>query len=247
MPFSYEEKGESSYAVTNTATCVKTVIQYADAVFLLDNERFAKADVGISNNLRLINQSMVKNFYDLFCAGEERKGKYVGSKVIDAGDIRESLDDICTIGRGEIPLSTFYPFRKSDYREAARGSIGAVGALDLALNNLSLAVDVEDAGKILVIISGPRDASTLSVLGELSNSLQERAPKSIIRIGDYPRSTKEISVTVVLSRLTSVPKVEDIFTRGEYLLKRRQEIDSEMNQKINMIYERGGNIPSLDQ
>ena len=46
LPFSYEEKGESSYAGTNTATCVKTVTQYADAVFLLDNERIRKADVG---------------------------------------------------------------------------------------------------------------------------------------------------------------------------------------------------------
>jgi cell division GTPase FtsZ len=246
LPFAYEEKGESSYAVTNTATCLKTVIQYADAVFLLDNERFAKADVGISTNLRLINQRMVKNFFDLFCAGEEKKNKYVGSKVIDAGDIRESLENICTIGRGEISLSTFYPLRKDDYREAAKGSIGAVAALDLALNNLSLNVSVEDAGKILVIISGPRDASTLTVLGELSNSLQEKAPKSIIRIGDYPRNAKDISVTVALSKLTAVPKVEDLFTRAERLLKKRDEIEKEMKKKISMIYETGRNIPSLD-
>jgi cell division GTPase FtsZ len=247
LPFSYEEQGESSYAVTNTATCIKTVLQHADAIFLLDNERFAKADVGISNNLRLINQSMVKNFFDLFCAGEERKNKYVGSKVIDAGDIRESLENICTIGRGEIPLSTFYPFKKNDYREAARGSIGAVGALDLALNNMSLTVNIADAGKILVIISGPRDASTLAVFGELSNTLQEKAPKSIIRIGDYPRSTNEISVTVALSKLTSIPKVEDMFKRGEYLLKKREEIEKEMQNKIKTIYNTGRNIPSLDQ
>ena len=247
LPFAYEEKGESSYAVTNTATCLKTVIQHADGIFLLDNERFSKADVGISTNLRLINQRMVKNFFDLFCAGEEKESKYVGGKVIDAGDIREGLENICAIGRGEISLSTFYPRKKHDYREAARGSIGTVGALDLALNNLSLAVNVEDAGKIIVIISGPRDASTLSVLGELSSLIQERAPKSIVRIGDYPRNAKEISVTVVLSRLTSVPKMEDIFKRAEYLLKKRAEIEQEMQQRINTVYSTGQNIPALDQ
>lgn len=247
LPFAYEEKGENSYAVTNTATCIKTVIESADAVFLLDNERFAKADVGISTNLRLINQRMVKNFYDLFCAGEEQDRKYVGSKVIDAGDIKESLENICAIGRGEISLSTFYPFKKRDFKEAAKGSIGTVGALDLALNNLSLSVNVEDAGKILVIISGPRDASTLTVLGELSNLLQERSPKAIIRIGDYPRNSKDISVTVALSRLTAVPKLEEMFTRAESLLKKREEIEKEMQQKINMVYETGKNIPSLNQ
>ena len=152
---------------------------------------------------------------------------------------------MCTIGRGEIPLSTFYPFKKDSYKEAARESIGAVGALGLALNNLSLNVNVEDAGKILVIISGPKDANTLSVLGELSNSLQEKAPKSIIRIGDYPRNSKEIAVTVVLSRLTSVPKIEELFTRAEYHLKKRQEIEMEARQK-KRLYKTSANIPSLD-
>lgn len=246
LPFAYEQKGDNSYAVTNTATCLKTVNQFADAVFLLDNERFGKADVGISANLQLINQQMVKNFYDLFCAGEETNHKYVGSKVIDAGDIKESLQNICTIGRGEIPLSTFYPFRKDNYKEAAKESIGTVGALGLAINNLSLNVNIQDAGKILVIMSGPKDASTLSVLGELSNSLQEKSPQSIIRIGDYPRNSKEISVTIALSQLTSVPIIEDLFNRAEYLLQRRSEIEKETVNKINRIYNTSANIPSLD-
>jgi len=246
LPFSYEQKGDSSFAVTNTATCLKTVNQYADAVFLLDNERFAKSDVGISTNLRLINQQMVKNFYDLFCAGEEKNTKYVGSKVIDAGDIKQTLEHMCTIGRGEVPLSSFYSFKKDNYREAAKESIGAVGALGLALNNLSLRVNVEDAGKILCIISGPKDASTLNVLGELSNSIQERAPKSIVRIGDYPRRSQEISVTVVLSQLAYVPKVEEVFTRAEELLKNRTLIQQEMTSRIQKMNDLSLNIPSLD-
>jgi cell division GTPase FtsZ len=247
MPFAYEEKGENSYAVTNTATCLKTVIQNADAVFLLDNERFAKSSVGISANLLIINEQMVKNFFDLFCAGEEQKSKYVGSKVIDAGDIKQSLEHLCTIGRGEVPLTTFYAIHKDSFKEAARESIGAVGALGLALNNLSLRVNVEDAEKILVIISGPRDVSTLSVMGELSNSMQERAPNSIVRIGDYPRRANEISVTIVLSKLTKVPKVEDLFTRADALLKKREELEKEANEKIQRMYRASDNIPSLDK
>jgi tubulin-like protein CetZ len=247
LPFGYEEKGETSYAVINTATCLKTVNQYADAIFLLDNERFAKSDVGISTNLRLINQQMVKNFFDLFCAGEELNSKYIGSKVIDAGDIRQSLDNLTAIGRGEVPLSTFYALRKDDFKEAGKESIGAASALGLALNNLSLRVNVEDAGKVLVIISGPRDVSTLSVMGELSNTLQEKAPKSIVRIGDYPRRGQEISVTVVLSKLTAVPQVEDLFAKAENLIKRREELDKEQKEKIQKIYKASDNIPSLDK
>lgn len=246
LPFSYEQKGENSYAVINTATCINTVNQYADAVFLLDNERFAKADVGITTNLSIINQKMVKNFYDLFCAGEETKSKHIGSKVIDAGDIRQTLENICTIGRGEVPLSSFYPFKKDNYKEAAKESLGAVGALSLAQNNLSLNVNIADARKILVIISGPRDISTLSVMGELSNALQEKSPDAIIRIGDYPRNSKEIAVTIVLAQLTAIPKLEDLFNRAEYLINKRTEIEKETAEKIQSLYNIGSNIPTLD-
>jgi len=45
LPFAYEEKAEISYAVANTAACLKTVNQYADAVFLLDNERFGRGGI----------------------------------------------------------------------------------------------------------------------------------------------------------------------------------------------------------
>ncbi len=246
LPFAYEEKGENSYAVINTATCIKTVNQHADSVFLLDNERFAKADVGITTNLSIINQKMVKNFYDLFCAGEESRTKNIGSKVIDAGDIKQTLENICTIGRGEVPLSTFYPFKKDNYKEAAKESIGAIGALGLAQNNLSLNVNIADARKILVIISGPRDISTLSVMGELSNALQEKSPQAIIRIGDYPRSSKEIAVTVVLAQLTAIPKMDEVFNRAEYLINKRMEIEKETAKKMETLYKSGTNIPTLD-
>jgi tubulin-like protein CetZ len=247
LPFAYEQEGEYSYAVTNTAMCLKTVREYANAVFVLDNERFAKAGTGISNNFQAINQLMVKDFFDLFCAGEEHNSKHIGSKVIDAGDIKESLEDICAIGRGAIPIETFLGIRKDNYRVAAEDSIKAMEALKLALNNLSLKVNIEDAAKILVILSAPRDTSTLSVLAEISNHLQEKAPKAILRIGDYPRNASEIVVTAVLSKLTAAPKVQELFLRAEYLLKKREEINAETAQKISLIDSASSNIPTLDR
>ena len=202
LPFAYEEKGETSYAVTNTATCLNMVTQYADAVFLLDNGRFARTDVSLARNFKEINQAMVRNFYDLFCAGEERKQKYIGSKVVDAGDIKQSLEAISTIGRGEINLSTFYRWKREDFREGVKERGSTAGALHQAENNLGLRVDMGDARKILAMVSAPKDIITLTALEEISTFLQEKSPKSVIRIGDYPRRGKEISVTLVLSKLT---------------------------------------------
>jgi len=245
MPFAYEEKGEHSYAVINTARCLKTVNQYADAVFLLDNERFAKAGVGISTNLHEINQQIVKNFYDLFCAGEEYRHQYIGSKVIDAGDIKQTLGGICTIGRGEVPLSTFYGRNKTDYREAAKESVGAIGALGKAINSLTLKANIEDAARILVLISAPKDVTTLSVLSEISNSVQEKSPKAVLRIGDYPRRGKEISVSIILSQLTAVARMEGLFLQAELLLKNQEKIEEETAQKVKLMHQTSSNIPPL--
>ena len=247
LPFAYEEKAEISYAVVNTATCLKTVNQYADAVFLLDNERFGRGGISLAQNFKMVNEQMVKNFFDLFCAGEEKTRKYVGSKVVDAGDIKQSLRGISTIGRGEIALSTFYPWKKDDYREATKASTSLAGALGQAINNLCLRINMEDARTILALACAPKDVITMSALAEISNSLEERSPQSVVRIGDYPRRGTEVSITLILSMLTAVERMENLFVRAEDLLRKQQEIEKEAELKIRQMYGKGAEIPTLDQ
>jgi len=246
LPFAYEEKGELSYAVINTATCLRTVNQYADAVFLLDNDGFGRGGVSLHQNFRMINQQMVTNFFDLFCAGEEQKNKYVGSKVVDAGDIKQSLKGISTIGRGEVALSTFRPWKKDYYRDASTGSVALAGAMEQAMNNLCLKVKMEDARTILALVCGPKDVITLNALTEISNSLQERSPKSVIRIGDYPRRGKEVSLTIILSTLTGAQRMESLFTRAEDFIQKDQEIAEEAELLIRQMHEKSARIPVLD-
>lgn len=246
LPFAYEEKAELSYAVINTATCLRTVNQYADAVFLLDNERFGRGGVSLAKNFRIINQQMVTNFFDLFCAGEEDKNRYIGSKVMDAGDIKQSLKGISTVGRGEIALSTFRPWKRDHYRDASKGSVALAGAADQAINNLCLKVQMEDARTILALVCAPKDVITLNALAEISNSLEERSPKSVVRIGDYPRRGKEVSVTIVLSTLTAAQRMESLFTRAEDFLEKKHEIAEEVELKIMQMHEKSARVPSLD-
>lgn len=245
LPFAYEEKAEISYAVLNTATCVNTVSQYADAVFLLDNERFGRGGTSLGNNLQMINQQMVKNFFDLFCAGEEHHRKLIGSKVIDAGDIMQSLHGISTIGRGEIALSTFHRWKKEDYREAAKASNSLVGAYNQALNNLSLRIKMEDARTILAMVCAPKDVITMSAMAEISNSLQERSPQAVIRMGDYPRRGKEVSVSVVLSNVIASDRVANFFVRAEHLIKIQKDVEKENEVKIGQLYSLGSELPTL--
>lgn len=246
LPFGYEEEGLTSYAVTNTATCLRTVNQYADAVFLLDNERFARRDHSFARNLHQINHEFVNNFYDLFCAGEERRTKYLGSKVVDAGDIKQTLEGISAIGRGQIDLGTFRRWNKEHFREEAKESSTVAGALDKALNNLSVAINLEDARKILVLLTAPKGVITLNALEEVATLLQERAPKAVIRMGDYPRRGKEVSLTLLVSGLAQVARLENLYLQATDLLKKQAEIDKETQEQVQQLHQTGDKLPTLD-
>lgn len=246
LPFGYEENGLTSYAVTNTATCLKTVSQYADAVFLLDNERFARRDHSLARNLDQINSEFVNNFYDLFCAGEEKSQKYLGSKVIDAGDIKQTLGGISTIGRGQIDLATFRLRNKDHFREALKESSTIAGALDKAMNNLSLSINMEDARKILVLLTAPKAVITLHALEEVATLLQERAPKAVIRMGDYPRRGRDVSLTLLVSDLARVARVENLYLHATDLFEKQADIDRETKEQVQLMHQTGDELATLD-
>ncbi|MFC2041879.1 hypothetical protein ACFLTV_00005, partial [Chloroflexota bacterium] len=169
------------------------------------------------------------------------------SKVMDAGDIKQSLKGISTIGRGEIALPPSRPWNRDNFRDASKGSVALAGAMEQAINNLCLKVNMEDARTILSLVCGPKDVITLNALADISGALQGRSPKSIVRIGDYPRRGKEVSLTVILSTLTASNRMESLFTRAEDFLKKEQEINKEAEQKIAQMHEKSARIPSLGQ
>ncbi|MDD4876728.1 MAG: cell division protein FtsZ, partial [Dehalococcoidales bacterium] len=90
LPFQHEEETEAR-TIYNSALCLKSASSVADAVILVDNQRYLRKDASIKNNLTNINALIAEPFYNLLCAGEEKKSKYIGVKILDAGDIMQTL------------------------------------------------------------------------------------------------------------------------------------------------------------
>lgn len=90
--------------VNNTATCLKSVLAAANAVFLIDNQKYALKDVSVKDCPATVNASIVELFYELLCAGEETKRAYIGSKLLDAGDIIQTLAGWSVIGQGRVHI-----------------------------------------------------------------------------------------------------------------------------------------------
>jgi hypothetical protein len=70
-----------------------------DAVFIYDNQRLGRKGNRLNGSFTEINKEIVDPFYDLLCAGEETKRKFIGSKTLDAGDIKQTLTGwTCMLG-----------------------------------------------------------------------------------------------------------------------------------------------------
>jgi len=245
LPFLFEEGGDVSYAVINTATCIKTVDRYADGLILIDNERYRKTGLDMRQTYQKINEEIAGTFFDLCCAGEERNTKYLGSKIIDAGDIRQSIDGLTAIGRGEVALPSFR-WTQSQYKGVIVDQSSTFGALKAAVSGASVNFQFGDARKILMLASAPKGVISTSIMEEMSNWLNSKAPKAIVRLGDYPRRSSEIVVSMISSRLTSVPRLEEIYVRAEKQIANKIEIDRGTVEKITLMSALSRALPTLD-
>jgi len=100
LPFEQEERREAR-TLYNTATCLKAIYPVADAVFLVDNQRYIeKKDSSLNYSMDAINHLIAEPFYDVLCAGEAKKAKHIGARVLDAGDIVSTLKGSTRLGDG---------------------------------------------------------------------------------------------------------------------------------------------------
>jgi len=227
LPFQHEEEVEGR-TIYNSATCLKSAYLIADAIFLIDNQRYVKKDFTIKNNLGMINTMIVEPFYNILCAGEEEKSKYIGSRILDAGDIIQTLEGWTVIGYGKSQISRMKAFfeRKSDFKGKAGQTHKGIQAMNEALGELSLQCNPKQVGRALYLLSAPAKEMNMDLVKELGLYLKGIASEAVIRTGDYPREKDLVSVTLILSGLRGVSKIMDYFTKTiTYLsaLKQRKE------------------------
>ena len=215
LPFRQEETTEAR-TIYNTAVCLKSAYLMADAIFLIDNQRYVKKNSSIISNMATINARVVEPFYNLLCAGEETSQKYVGSKMLDAGDIIQTLAGWTIIGQGRslIPRRIFPFGKKHDFRDRMNETSKGAHAMDEALGELSLTCDPKDAGRALYLVTAPPKEMNMDIIKQLGDNLRAVAPNALIRSGDYPRQKGSLDVTVILSEFNAVRKITNYFTKA---------------------------------
>ncbi|MFC2041873.1 tubulin/FtsZ family protein [Chloroflexota bacterium] len=232
LPFEHEEQTEER-TIYNAATCLKSTYLVADAVILADNQRYLKKESSFGGNLAQINNQIAEPFFNLLCAGEEKKAKYIGAKVLDAGDIIQTLTGWTVIGYSESRLSLLRAIfeRTLDFKKKIDETQKGVQAMDEAVGRLSVRCNTMDSRRALYLVSAPAKEMNMDVIKEIGIYLRSLAPKAIIRSGDYPRERGSLDVSLILSEMSDVAKIRHYFTKTIGLIstiKKRQEgIESE--------------------
>ncbi len=246
LPFQHEEDTEGR-TVYNSAVCLKSAYSVADSIFLIDNQRYVKKDSPIRNNLAQINRLIVEPFYNLLCAGEEKKPKHIGSKLLDAGDIIQTLVGWTVIGYGQSPLKliTFPLERARHFREKSKEIHKGLQTMDEAVSQISLKCNPKDASRALYLLSAPAKEMNVDLVKELGDYLKEMAPDAVIRNGDYPRERGLLDVTVILSELRDVEKIREYYRRSTEFIGEMQKREEDIKDKLEVVETAAKDIPSL--
>ncbi len=247
LPFEHEISSEAR-SVYNTATCLKSTYDLVDAVFLADNQRYVRKDASLINNIEKINRQIAEPFYDLMCAGEVTKRKYVGARTIDAGDLIASLKGWTAIGMGRTVLPAFrFPWEigKKHFRDKALESFRGSQALDATLSDLSITCNPKDAARAMYIIAGPAREMNMDMVKSISDYIKEMAPNTLIRGGDFPGERHSIDITLILSELSFVPKIKEFYEKATQYGQEHQGQIKETHKRIEALSEIGKELPTL--
>jgi cell division GTPase FtsZ len=245
LPFEHEETTEER-TTFNVATCLKSCYSIADAVFLVDNQRYVRKDSSIQTNLSKINNMIVEPFYNLLCAGEEKKSKYIGAKLLDAGDIIQTVVGWTVIGYGKTGAPLFkLPQLRSDFRKKGTEIQKGIQAMDEAISELSLKCNPADSRRALYLVSGPAKEMNMDMVKEIGDYMRDIAPEAIIRNGDYPRERGVVDVTVILSELSDVEKIRDYYLKSTDLIPEFKKRQEETEDKLRALEDVSKDIPSL--
>lgn len=246
LPFEHEESTEER-TVFNVATCLKSCYSVADAVFLVDNQRYVRKDSSIQTNISKINSMIAEPFYNMLCAGEEKKSKFIGAKLLDAGDIIQTVVGWTVVGYGKTtaPIFKLPMMTKTDFRKKGTEIQKGIQAMDEAISELSLKCNPADCRRALYLVSGPAKEMNMDMVKEIGDYMRDIAPEAIIRNGDYPRERGLVDVTVLLSELSEVEKVRDYYIRSTDLIPEFKKRQEETEGKLKALEDVSKDIPSL--
>ncbi|TKX74443.1 cell division protein FtsZ [Halorubrum sp. GN11_10-6_MGM] len=218
---------ESNQRAVTAARGLRTLVPRADSTVLVDNDTWRDDRDAIADCYQSINSMTVERLLAVFGAGEASTS-FESELRIDPADISRTLavGGVTTIGRATIETNTeshglLARILRLLGRSPTSGSTSVSASKIKKLisravtSKLTLPCDITSADRVLLILSGPPD--TISRKGfETGRYLLEEETETVeVLAGDEPiQNTTELTATVVLANVTSVPQIDQLQRRA---------------------------------
>jgi len=156
---------------------------------------------------------------------DNEKSKYLGGRVLDAGDIMQTVTGWTVIGYGKSQLSFFrLPFGIS-FGSGDKDSETRQGteAMDQAMRELSFGCNPADAARALYLVSAPVREINITIIQKFGEHFRNLVPQATIRNGDYPRGKRALEISLIMSQLKSVEKVERYYSDASNFVSKAEK------------------------
>ena len=218
-------------ALINFSESFKPIVAKSDAVFPVDNEALSEG-LRVQGQLNAINEKIFRYFNNLFEVGEYRVPEELGSNVIGATDVINTLSGVSSIGVAGREVQGSGSFLGGEAENVDKPEL-VVHLTKRASEATLVEFDLAAAKRALVVVSGPR--RYLDFLGSIPARLWiEKKLSGEVRGGDLPASEKRsLEVTVLYSGIRRSERIRYLYQLGRMLARR-----GEVGERFSRVYEK---------
>ena len=215
---------EGGRASLNAARSLQSFTDATDSLVLFDNDAWRQAGESVSRGYDRANTELARRVTTLLGAGA-LDDSAVSETAMDASDINRTLstDGVSTVAYASADLDhrtksgLLDQFRTNGHDEGDTDYAQKVhGLVRRAVNaRLTCPADVESAERSLVVVSGPPEELSRKGLQHARQWIESRTDSVEVLAGDDPREdADQLSVAVLLSNVTDVPRVDGLQKRA---------------------------------
>ncbi len=237
---------EGKLPTYNAARSLLEFYESTDSLILFDNEAWKVENKPLNEAYDYMNEVMVKPFTYLLEAGEVTDPKTVGTKVLDASDIVNTLTGFTVIGYTEekVPRRFFLSSEPTSIEQLDSVTRTYTVVVNAA-GKLTTPCRAETAKKAFMLLCGPPAHMNRDGLERARKWLEDLIDGAEVRAGDYPVGGDKLIGIVAFSGVTDIPRVKMIMKMGIEVKKELEDLRKfEESEEIDII-KLGSQLPRL--
>jgi cell division GTPase FtsZ len=210
-------RDEGGIYTLNAARSFQTFVREVDNLLVFDNDAWRRSGESLETGYAESNTELARRLGVLFSAGEP--GREVAESVVDASEIINTLASggVSTVGYAAAPVERpasglFSRFRAAPATVDDGGATNRVSSLvrRATLGRLTLPCEVRGTERALLVVSGPPAALSRRGIERGRTWLEDETGTMEVRGGDYPVDSGSVAAVVLLSGVTSVPRIKEL-------------------------------------